>query len=158
LDKKGYIEIKISGKKGNFDLHPDIYDIRDVVELLRNAEHLIFPNSRKDRPLITYEIQEGSVRNILKTSLQAVIGFNAILAQIKSENYSINFLEYQTAKAFEYFQQEAQKNNFAYEIGTSLSDGVKILINKDTKFMVPSWTREAKAWPMYIWIPKNSGC
>jgi len=135
VEKKGQIHIKVKGFKGNFDLNPDNYDIRDVVELLRYAENLLFPNSKKDRPVISYDIQEGSVRHILKTSLQAIVSFNAILGQIKADNYSIDFLEYQTAKAFEYFQHEAQKNNFEYEIGTSISEDTKIIINKDTKFI-----------------------
>ena len=92
MEKKGQIQIKIKGRKGNFDLNPDNYDIRDVVELLRNAESLLFPGAKKDRPVISYDIQEGSVKHIFKTTLQAVVGFNAILAQIKSGNNSIDFL------------------------------------------------------------------
>lgn len=135
MEKNGQIEIKIKGRTGNIDLAPDNYDIRDVAELLRQAEHLLFPNAKRDRPVIAYDIQEGSVRHIFKTTLQVVIGFNAILAQIKASNYSIDFLEYQTARAFEFFQTEAQKNNFEYEIGTSLSEDTKITINKDTRFV-----------------------
>lgn len=135
MEKTGQIQITIKGRKGNFDLHPDNYDIREVIEVLRNAENLLFPNSKKDRPIISYEIAEGSVKHIIKTTLQAVIGFNAILAQIKADNYSIDFLELPTARAFEFFRSEAQKNNYEYEIGTSISEDSKIIINKDTKFI-----------------------
>lgn len=135
VEKNGQIEIKIKGRKGNIDLAPDNYDIRDLAELLRHVENLLFPNAKRDRPVVAYDIQEGSVRHIFNTTLQAVIGFNALLGQIKADNYSIDFLEYQTARAFEYFQTEAQKNNFEYEIGTSLSEDTKITINKDTRFV-----------------------
>lgn len=135
MEKTGQIHIKIKGRKGNFDLNPENYDIRDVREMLRNAENLLFPNSKKDRPTISCEIAEGSVKHIIKTTLQVVIGFNAILAQIKAGNYSIDFLESPTARAFEFFQADAQKNNFEYEIGTSVSDETRVMINSDTKFI-----------------------
>jgi hypothetical protein len=135
LDNIGQIEIKVNGKKGNHPLRPDNYDIREIIEVLQHAEHLLFPNAKKERPTISYEIEEGSVRHIIRTTLQAVIGFNAILGQIKNENYSIDFLESSTARAFEFFQQESQKNNYEYEIKTSISDETKIVINKDTQFV-----------------------
>lgn len=135
MEKIGQIEIKIQGQKGNLSLSPENYDIREIIELLQNAEHLLFPNTKKERPTITYQIGEGSVRHIIKTTFQAVIGFNAILAQIKADNYSIDFLESPTARAFEFFQQEAQKNNYEYEIKTSISEESKIVINKDTRFI-----------------------
>ncbi len=135
VEKIGQIQIKIKGRKGNFDLNPDNYDIRDVVEMLRNVENLLFPNSKKERPIIAYDVQEGSVRHIFKTTLQTVISFNALLGQIKNDNYSIDFLEYPTAKAFEFFQNEAKKNNFEYEIKTSISNETTIIINKNTKFI-----------------------
>ncbi len=135
MEKTGQIEIKVKGHKGNFDLNPDNYDIREIIEMLQHAEHLLFPNGKKERPPITYSISKGSVIHTIKTTLQAVIGFNAILSQIKIENNSIDFLEMPTARAFEFFQQEAQKNNYEYEIKTSVSEESAILINKDTRFV-----------------------
>lgn len=135
MEKIGQIEIKVIGRKGNLELKPDNYDIREIIEVLQNAENLLFPNSKKERPTITYEIEEGSVKHIIKTTLQAIIGFNAILGQIKVDNYSIDFLESPTARAFEFFQHESQKNNYEYEIKTSISDENKIIINKNTKFI-----------------------
>ncbi len=135
VEKTGQIQIKIIGRKGNFDLNPDNYDIREVIEMLQHVEHLLFPNTRKDRPIISLKITEGSVNHIIQTTLQTVIGFDAILAKIKAENYSIDFLEYPTIRAFEFFQSEAQKNNYQYEICTSIAGGPTISINKGTKFI-----------------------
>ena len=135
MENTGQIEIIIKGRKGNLDLHPDNYDIREVIELLKHAEDLLFPNAKKDRPMISYAMEEGSVKHIIKTTLQAVIGFNAILAQVKADNYSIDFLEPPTARAFEFFQQLAQKNNYEYEIKTSISDESRLFINMDTRFV-----------------------
>lgn len=47
MDKLGYIEIKISGSKGNLELSPDNYDIREIISILENAENLLYPNDKK---------------------------------------------------------------------------------------------------------------
>ena len=135
METIGQIEINVRGSKGSLELSPNNYDIKEIIEVLQNAENLLYPNTKRERPVITYEISEGSVKHIIKTALQAVIGFNAILAQIKAENYSIDFLELPTARAFEFFQKESQKNNYEYDIKTSLSEETKITINRHTKFI-----------------------
>jgi hypothetical protein len=116
-------------------LTPDNYDIREIVEVLQNAENLFFPGSKKERPDISYDIEGGSVRHIFKTSIQAIIGFNALLAQVNAENYSIDFLDSPTARAFEFFQEKAKKQNVEFEISTSLTNTSTITINKDTRFI-----------------------
>ena len=70
MDKVGFIEINIKGSKGNLDLSPDNYDIREIISILENAEQLLYPGDKRDRPTISYKIEEGSVRHILKTSIQ----------------------------------------------------------------------------------------
>ena len=99
METIGKIEIRITGKKGNQELKPDNYDIKEIRSVLDHAEKLLFPNEKK-RPLISYNLEEGSVRHVLKTSMQAIIGFNAILAQVQYSN-SIDFLEINTSKAIE---------------------------------------------------------
>lgn len=135
MERVGQIEIRVFGRKGNIELHPDNYDIRDIISVLEHAENLLFPVSRKERPTISYDIQEGSVIHILKTSLQAVIGFNAILLQIQQTNYSIDFLESQTARAFEFFNESAKKQDVSFEISTSVQGSVNLYIDKDTEFI-----------------------
>lgn len=135
MERKGYIEIKVDGSKGNFPLTPDNYDIRDIVSILEQAENLLFPDSKKDRPVISYNLQEGSVKHIIKTSLQVIIGFNAILASIQQNNNSIDFLEIPTAKAFEFFQETAKKQDIIFEISTSVDHSCKISVNRNTEFM-----------------------
>jgi hypothetical protein len=134
MERIGYIEIKVNGKKGNLDLTPDNYDIKDVIAVLENAENLLFPN-KKDRPTISCDIQEGSVKHIIKTSLQVIIGFNALLFQIQQNNNAIDFLEPQTAKAFEFFQDTAKKQDVAFEISTSVANTSKISVDKNTEFI-----------------------
>jgi len=132
MNKIGQIEIIVKGFKGNVEVTPDNYDIKDIVDILQNVENLLFPNNKKERPIISYDIEKGSVKHIIKTSMQAILGFNAILFQVQNDN-SIDFLEIQTAKAFEFFQESAQKQNVEFTISTSIRNTSQIVINKDTK-------------------------
>ena len=111
VEKIGYIEIRITGSKGNLDLTPDNYDIREIISILENAENLLYPGEKRDRPNISYKIEEGSVKHILKTSIQYIIGFNAVIGQIVQDK-SIDFLDLGTAKAFENMQDIAAKRNY----------------------------------------------
>jgi len=133
MENIGYIEIKITGFKGNIKLTPDTFDIRDLTEVIEQAEKMLFPGDRKERPLISYQIEEGSVRNIFKTSAQIIIGFSAVLGQIQTAQ-NIDFLELNTAKAFETFQETAVKKDYTFEISTSLAQSPRLQIDKTTFF------------------------
>lgn len=134
MEKIGNIEIRVVGKSGNIDLSPDNYDIKQIAALLQNIEDLLYPNNKKDRPLISYSIQEGSVKHLFKTSIQTVISFSAILLQVSSHN-SIDFLELKTARAFENIQKLSLQKNFEFQIKTSLSDNYELSITPKTKFI-----------------------
>ena len=133
MEKIGEIEIRVVGKSGNNDLKPDNYDIKHIESLLQNVEDLLYPNNKKDRPLITYNIKEGSVRHIFKTSIQTVIGFSAILLQIQTNN-SIDFLDIKTARAIESIQNLSLQKNYEFQIKTSLKNESELEITPSTKF------------------------
>ncbi|MEB2777450.1 hypothetical protein SYJ56_19200 [Algoriphagus sp. D3-2-R+10] len=133
MQNTGFLEIKVNGKKGNIPISPDNYDIRELMEIIGNVENLLFPLDKKDRPAITYEMQEGSVRHLFRTSLQYIIGFNAVLGEIERTN-NLDFLDLNTAKAFEVFQELAVKYDYLLEVGTSLEKSHKLNINKGTQF------------------------
>ncbi|SDF07501.1 hypothetical protein [Chitinophaga filiformis] len=133
MEKIGYIEIRITGTKGNDDLARDNYDIREVREVLEQAESLIVPGDKKERLPISYQLEEGSVRHIFKTSMQYVIGFNAIVGQV-SNGQSVDFLDLPTAKAFEAFQHIAIRKHYTFEIRTSIENSNIVKIDQGTKF------------------------
>ncbi len=133
MDKIGDIEIKVVGKSGNLELKPDNFDIKHIARILQNVEDLLFPNSKKDRPLITYDIQEGSVRHIFKTPIQYIIGFSAILGKIQDSN-SIDFLDLKTARAIESIQELSLQKNYEFQFHTSVKDNIELSINPNTKF------------------------
>lgn len=134
MDKIGFIEIRITGSKGNLDLSPDNYDIREIISILENAENLLYPGDKqRDRPTISYKIEEGSVKHILKTSIQYIIGFNAIIGQV-NQVQNIDFLDLGTAKAFENIQDIAAKKNYVFKIKTSLDNSNEVRVDISTHF------------------------
>jgi len=133
VEKIGYIEIRITGSKGNLDLSPENYDIREIISILENAENLLFSGDKRERPTISYKIEEGSVKHIFKTSIQFIIGFNAIIGQV-SQVQNIDFLDLSTAKAFENIQDIAVKRNYAFSIKTSLENTYEVKIDRTTRY------------------------
>lgn len=133
MDKIGYIEIRITGSKGNLDLSPDNYDIREIIAILENAENLLYPGDKRDRPTISYKLEEGSVRHLLKTSIQYIIGFNAVIGQI-NQIQNIDFLDLSTATAFENIQEIAAKKDYNFSIRTSLDNSNEVIVSRSTSF------------------------
>lgn len=133
MEKFGSIEIRVLGNKGNLQLSPDNYDVKEIIAILQNIEDLLYPTNKKDRPIITYTIQEGSVKHIFKTSIQAIIGFSAILSQIQKSN-SVDFLELKTAQAIENIQHFSYQKNYDFEIKTSVDDDLTFKINPQSKY------------------------
>lgn len=134
MEKIGHIEIRITGSKGNIELSPDNYDIREIISILENAENLLYPGEKKERPLISYNIEKGSVKHILKTSIQFVIGFNAIIGQVNNVQ-EIDFLDLSTAKAFENLQNIAVKKDYSFSIKTSLENTNEIKVDRTTRYI-----------------------
>lgn len=123
----------MTGSKGNLDLTPDNYDVRELIAMLENAEDLLYPGDKKDRPTISYRIEEGSVKHIFKTSIQYIIGFNAIIGQVVKLK-SIDFLDVRTARAFENMQDIAIKKNYTFSIKTSLDQTNEVKVDWTTRF------------------------
>lgn len=118
MDQRGTIEIRVSGSKGNLELSPDHYDIREIAQLFDAIESILYSGGKKQRPEITYSIERGSVRHIFKTSFQSIVAVSAILANVL-ETGSIDKLELTTARAIEKLQSDAVSKNYEFTISTS---------------------------------------
>lgn len=140
MEKIGKIEIRVTGKSGNNELNPENYDIKHIVAMLNNVEDLLYPRNNKERPLISYDIENGSVKHMFKTTIQTIIGFSALLGQI-DEKQSIDFLELKTARAIENIQMLSREKNYTFQIKTSLSNTYKLTINPKSTFF-----RNEKIW------------
>ena len=133
MDKQGLIEIHIVGAKGNNQLSPDNFDIKEIKVLLESIEDLLYPNNKKDRPDITYSIETGSVRNIFKTSMQAVVAFSAVMTMV-NQTGSIDGLELPTARAIEKIQDVARKTDYTFEFKTSNDVASVLTVSPDTNY------------------------
>jgi len=133
MENTGHIEIHIEGKNGNLELKPDNYDISELIPILVDAEILLNPDKNKKRPLITYEIQEGTVKHVLKTSMQRVVMFNALLAAVSNAG-NIDFLDSRIGMAFERLQNMALKKNYTLDISTSIDKKNIIKITPQTHY------------------------
>lgn len=120
MENTGTLKIRVIGETQGQKLSPDNYDVKEIMAILSNIEDILYPNS-KDRPLISYEINEGSVVHNFKTATQAVIATTAIFTAIQKEQ-SLDFLEAKTASAIEAIQEAAYQKNYTFELGTSESD------------------------------------
>lgn len=141
MEREEAIKIKISGKHGKLELTPDLYDINDIMHLLEDVEQMLFPDGKKGRPLISYDLDKGSVIHKFTTSRQTVVGFNAVLHDVQKES-SIDLLEYKSALAFERLQKTADERNHTFEISTSVSES-------DTPFVISpetTWKRTDDIW------------
>lgn len=118
---KNEISLRIIGKNGDESLSPANFDIGQIRFLLDEVENLLYPDKkkRKDRPTISYEMKEGSVLNVFRTSLQNVLLVSAMLGVIEQENGSIDKLEVASAQAIEDLQSFALRHNYDIEISTS---------------------------------------
>ena len=138
MNSLGEIEIRVEGLIGSQKLTPGLVDIDEIKELLTQASNLLFPTEkRSQRPLISYEIEEGSVRHKFRTLTQTVIGFGAVISQISSEA-QIDFLHDRSAAAIESLQQLAVAKD--YSVTITANDN-QLRIDKTTHFV-----RSEKIW------------
>jgi hypothetical protein len=140
MDKTESLEIHVSGSNGNMELSRDNYDIRDIIAMLENAEILLYPNGKQNRPIISYEILPGSVRHKFTTHIQYIFAFNALVGQI-NQSGSIDFLDSKVASAIENLQKMSLRKNCTFEICTSLADSNKIKLDADTIYF-----KKANLW------------
>lgn len=138
MNALGNIEIRIEGRAGAQKLTPSLVDIEEIREVLSQVSGLLFPaEKRSQRPLISYEIVEGSVRHKFRTVMQSVIGLGAVLTQIHSQG-QIDFLHERSAVAIESLQHLAVEKDYVVTI--SAHEG-QLKIDRTTHYL-----RNAKLW------------
>lgn len=133
MEAKGIFEIRVSGNKGNEPLKPENTDIKEIKVILDTIEDILYPN-QKDRPTISYNIEEGSVKHIFYVGVQALIGLTANLEVVSQQN-SIDFLELKTAQALERIQNISYSKNYSFEIKTTYGEkNFSFEINPETHY------------------------
>jgi hypothetical protein len=138
MDALGDIEIRIEGSVGARKLTPTLVDIDEISEILAQVAGLLFPTEkRSQRPLISYQIVEGSVRHKFRTVMQSVIGFGAVISQISSQE-QIDFLHERSAVAVEKLQHLAVEKDYVVTISANES---RLVIDRTTHYL-----RNLKLW------------
>ena len=140
MDQRGTIEIRVSGSKGNLELSPEIYDIKEIVQIFDAIESILFSGNKKQRPEISYSIESGSVRHVFKTSFQSIVATSAILASVLKTG-SIDQLELPTARAIERLQADAISKNYEFAITTSEWQNGELRITPHTHYQ-----RSSEIW------------
>lgn len=133
MGQTGKIEIRIAGKKGNHQLTPDNFDIKEIIALLSNIEPLIYPIKNTGRPVISYRLEQGSVRNIFTVTKQVELAFAAAMSLVTATG-SIDSLELSSAKAVENIQDAARKKDYDFEFRTSESVESLLTVTPSTRY------------------------
>ncbi|MBQ8225572.1 MAG: hypothetical protein IJZ86_09535 [Bacteroides sp.] len=127
METKGYIQIHITGEDANMPLSPSTYDIKELREMLDDVVNLLYPNNaKKNRPIVSYQMLEGSVIHRFTTTMQTVAQFAAVLSLVVSSQ-SLDGLELPTAMAFENIQKIAKARNYIFIFSTSQSETNSLL-------------------------------
>ena len=139
MDHSGYIAITIKGKTSQGNLNPRDVDINETKELLSDVEVLLYPTKpeRDERPKVSYEVQEGSVKNIFFIPAAKAIMFTALLNEVSRQG-STELLEPQAAGIIDKWQQRSYKSGQEYLFSSSVQESNPFLtISKETKFIAP---------------------
>ncbi|MCB0375464.1 MAG: hypothetical protein KDD04_06065, partial [Sinomicrobium sp.] len=93
MEEQGYIEIKITSKDNT--LSPGDIDINEIKEFISDVESFLYPSrkEKQNRPHISYDIEEGSVKHRFFIPITAVILFNGLTSEIKNRN-NLDFLDH----------------------------------------------------------------
>ena len=70
MQNQGQVVIHIEGKYGVEPLTPDNYDISLMRDVLEYATAMLDLEKKKDRPVATFHVENGSVKNVITVSKQ----------------------------------------------------------------------------------------
>jgi len=133
MQNQGQVVIHIEGKYGVEPLTPDNYDISLMRDVLEYATAMLDLEKKKDRPVATFHVENGSVKNVITVSKQKAVEFASILTlMLSTTNNPLDALEPKTAVAFENFQRFARQNNLSLDILSSENKDSVVKISPET--------------------------
>ena len=138
MEKTGHISITITGKTTEGSLNPRDIDISETKEFLNDVETLLFPTkSEKDeRPRVSYEVQEGSVKNFFYIPVANVIMLTALFSEVGKQGKT-DLLQPKAAAVLDKWQKKSYTTGREYAFNSSVNAESFIRINKETKFIAP---------------------
>ncbi len=134
--ERGFIEVKIEGSVNGRKLNPEDIDISDIQELLSDMETFIYleATDKKNRELVSYRIEDGSVKHKLILAVTRVMSFSVLINEIENSK-SLNFLEPKRAAVIERFQKKAKDNSYTITFTNSYNNTSKLTISNQTNFV-----------------------
>lgn len=138
MELTSYISVTIKGKTPGGTLNPKDIDISETKELLSDIETLLFPtkSEKEERPKVSYEVKEGSVKNLFFIPAANVIMFTALLSEVNKQGTS-DLLQPKAAVIIDKWQKKAYSSGREYLITSSVNEEPFFKINTETKFIAP---------------------
>jgi hypothetical protein len=138
MESNGYISIIITGKTADGNLNPKDIDITETKEFISDVETLLFPSKleKEERPKVSYEVKEGSVKNLFFIPAANVIMFTALLSEVGKVGTS-ELLSPKAASILDKWQKKSYTSGREYSITSSVNEEPFVRITKETKFIAP---------------------
>lgn len=131
MENQAQIVIHIDSKTKK--LSPEGYDIKEIQEILSNMNTLLSDENGHRKEVVSYKIEDGSVRHVFTTAIQKVAEFGGVLSLIASSGTLDNVYGYY-AKPFNEIQRIARAHDYVVDFGTSLLNDKVLSITSDTHF------------------------
>jgi len=139
VENNSYISVIIYGKTAEGNLNPRDIDIAETKELLNDVETLLFPSKseKEERPKVSYEVKDGSVKNIFFIPAAKAIMFTALMSEVGKQG-NVDLLDTKQASIIDKWQRKAYTTGRQYSIASSVStDQEFIKITKESQYIAP---------------------
>ncbi len=156
MEEQGYIELRVTNKDNT--LSPKDVDINEVKSFISDVESFLYPDrkEKQNRPHISYDIEEGSVKHKFFLPITAVILFNGLTSEIKNRN-NLDFLDYKRQSIIDKFQRKAVKEGYILEFNNSISKESSLVIDYTTNFEMTALTFYESEFYLYGEIYQEGG-
>ncbi|GAA3786535.1 hypothetical protein GCM10022271_18880 [Corallibacter vietnamensis] len=156
VEEQGYIEIRVTNRDNT--LTPKDVDINEVKDFISDIETFLYPNrkEKRNRPHISYDLEEGSAKHKFFLPITAVILFNGLTSEIKNRS-NLDFLDYKRQSIIDKFQKRAFREGYKIEFNNSLSDSTSLVIDESTNYEMIAPTYFESEFYLYGEIYQEGG-
>jgi len=156
VEEQGYIEIRVTNRENS--LSPKDVDINEIKDFISDVESFLYPNrtEKRNRPHISYDIEEGSAKHKFFLPITAVILFNGLTTEIQNRS-NLDFLDYKRQSIIDKFQKRASKQGYKLEFNSSMSDNSTLIIDESTNFVMIAPTYFESEFYLYGEIYQEGG-
>lgn len=156
MEEQGHIEIKVSNRDNS--LSPKDIDINEVKAFISDVETFLYPNKKekRNRPNISYSLEEGSVKHKFFLPISAVILFNGLTGEMKNRN-NLDFLDYKRQSIIDKFQKKAIQEGYKIEFSNSMANNASLIIDGSTNYEMITPTYIESEFYLYGEIYQEGG-